>query len=775
MSENYDKYETIEDKNQETEEVGVIDEEALRFVFDFIKRNNFKAVIDEIVENYKKNSQLSISKDECKNIIATAGGQLVISGVIKNSTVKKDIKCWSISKGYRESSFENILDDVKKRCEDYLKYTKQYPNPYWMWHIVCALKELGGEGLIADVRNICKRLEGLDDEQNKDYFCLFRPTGANLFENQVAFSRNILKDKEYLKSSDKKPVTWQLKEKGKKLDTSDRDAFMKRINEKDDSGDDESGKKYWLFDPWSCGFELELDTNVQIVYFEVDGLDDLSKYNDATTLEQAVEKTSKLFGLEKKNFNKVILGLSRLSSVKKGHYLFVRRDKTIAACVVEDSYQYVDGKHFIKVNWINEGNCIDLKAKALKTRLRKGMLQEIIDGSDQKFLEEEFELTDIEISTPKKSAVYTERDFNDEVFMAEAEYRKLIELIKMKKNVILQGAPGVGKTFVAKKLAYLMMGEKNTDHIKMVQFHQSYSYEDFIAGYRPTEDGTGFEPTLGPFVKFCEVARDAYDVDKSSKYFFIIDEINRGNISKIFGELFMLIEKDKRGETLKILYKNDDFSVPPNVYIIGMMNTADRSLAMMDYALRRRFAFYELEPAFCRAKGRTGVGKDGKPSYKFVDNQAFKDYCKKLTKINPKFATLISCVQSLNAEIEMDLGRGFRIGHSYFVDESAKEMNSSQLEDWLKNIVEFELIPMLEEYWFDDIAKARHWANQLNGVLLNPEIDLEECGELDEVLVEALNQKDVNDEDDEDEGNDENDEDEINDEDEKDDEGAESE
>jgi len=125
----------------------------------------------------------------------------------------------------------------------------------------------------------------------------------------------------------------------------------------------------------------------------------------------------------------------------------------------------------------------------------------------------------------------------------------------------------------------------------MVQFHQSYSYEDFVMGFRPSK--YGFELTSGPFYQFCKAAQE----DDERDYFFIIDEINRGNVSKIFGELLMLIEKEKRGEKLHLLYSNEQFSVPENVYIIGTMNTADRSLAIIDYALRRRFAFFELEPA----------------------------------------------------------------------------------------------------------------------------------------------------------------------------------
>lgn len=279
---------------------------------------------------------------------------------------------------------------------------------------------------------------------------------------------------------------------------------------------------------------------------------------------------------------------------------------------------------------------------------------------------------------------YTADDFLHDVFMEEDRYNILKALLLTKKNVILQGAPGVGKTFAAKRLAYSIMGEKDTNRVKMVQFHQSYSYEDFIMGFRPTE--TGFELKKGVFYEFC---RKAAEDDRP--YFFIIDEINRGNLSKIFGELFMLIESDKRGVELQLLYADEQFSIPSNVYIIGMMNTADRSLAMLDYALRRRFAFFEMTPAF--------------------NSSGFRAYRAKIN--NPKFDRLIATVEQLNDVIANDdsLGEGFCIGHSYFCT------NATVTDDWMKSVVEFELIPLLKEYWFDEAAKVKDWSRTLREVV----------------------------------------------------------
>lgn len=293
--------------------------------------------------------------------------------------------------------------------------------------------------------------------------------------------------------------------------------------------------------------------------------------------------------------------------------------------------------------------------------------------------------------------------FLEDVYITGDEYDKLVRLLKRKKNIILQGAPGVGKTFVAKRLAKALMGRTSDvadGRIEMIQFHQSYSYEDFIMGYRPNESTGGFKRVNGIFYNFCNLARK----DPDKKYFFIIDEINRGNISKIFGETFMLVESDKRSRdyAVKLTYskkvKNKKqeivdeprFFIPPNVHIIGMMNTADRSLAMIDYALRRRFSFIEMQPAFGRK------------------NTSFA--LEKLANNVSEIKVLIGKIIELNDEIEKTLGKGFKIGHSYFVQEKPLT------DEDLKEIVEYEIIPLLEEYWFDDETKLKKWSEYLNGI-----------------------------------------------------------
>jgi 5-methylcytosine-specific restriction protein B len=288
------------------------------------------------------------------------------------------------------------------------------------------------------------------------------------------------------------------------------------------------------------------------------------------------------------------------------------------------------------------------------------------------------------IVTASSSDAYTKDDFLNEVYMTEERYETLVNVLRNKKNIILQGAPGVGKTFAARRLAWSMMGEKDDSRIEFVQFHQNYSYEDFMMGYKPVEDG--FELKYGIFYRFCQKAANQPD----KEFFFIIDEINRGNMSKIFGELLMLIEKDYRGTKMTLAYNGLPFSVPKNLYIIGMMNTADRSLAMIDYALRRRFSFFEIEPGF--------------------DSHGFISYQNGLN--SETLDELISKVKELNRKIAADksLGRGFCIGHSYFCGRDVCT------DEWLHSVVDYDILPMLSEYWFDDENEFQRWKNILQGV-----------------------------------------------------------
>lgn len=409
-------------------------------------------------------------------------------------------------------------------------------------------------------------------------------------------------------------------------------------------------------------------------------LEDLSQYKSKTEIQ---ERLIQLYP-NSSNKNNALANWQFANELKAGDVIYVKKGNSliVGRGIVESGYIYEENrnpyKNIRKVTWTHKGewNTPSGSDNVVKT------LTDITPYTDYvKQLEKLFDLS-VEDNINTDYETYTEDNFLEDVFMSPMRYETLKNLLLTKKNIILQGAPGVGKTYTAKRLAYSILGVKDTSKVKIVQFHQSYGYEDFIMGYRPSNNG--FELKYGPFYNFCKEAEQ----DSDNKYFFIIDEINRGKLSKIFGELLMLIETDKRGSSLQLLYNDEQFSVPENVYIIGMMNTADRGLAMIDYALRRRFSFFEFEPAF--------------------ETESFRLY--QSNKVNEKYSKLINEIIQLNKVIAEDcsLGDGFRIGHSYFCCDS-----DIITDEWLKNVLDYEILPLLKEYWFDEQDKVREWSNKL--------------------------------------------------------------
>lgn len=274
----------------------------------------------------------------------------------------------------------------------------------------------------------------------------------------------------------------------------------------------------------------------------------------------------------------------------------------------------------------------------------------------------------------------------DGCFIERDKLDRMLERLRTKKNLILQGPPGTGKTWLAKRLAYALMGQRNDSKVRALQFHPNLSYEDFVRGWRPAGEG---KLTLvdGPFMEMVKAALK----EPTVQHIVVIEEINRGNPAQIFGEMLTLLEVDKRTptEALELCYRRSDGErvfIPDNLYVIGTMNISDRSIALVDLALRRRFAFIDLEPKF---------------------GKIWQDWVQEKCGIDSEILIAIEKrILALNEEISADtgLGRQFRIGHSYVTPPFRIPIGDAR--EWFKQVVETEIGPLLDEYWFDSLDKA---------------------------------------------------------------------
>jgi 5-methylcytosine-specific restriction protein B len=452
----------------------------------------------------------------------------------------------------------------------------------------------------------------------------------------------------------------------------------------------------WLYAPGSNADQMEMLHAAGDMGIGWEKLGDLSAYASNADVMAAIKRLWPKEGSgEPTNNARTCWDFAR--SMQPGDLVFAKkgRREIVAWGIVQGPYRFDDKTtfpHRRKVDWkavgswpIPEGRSLSLKTltnisqdaeqiQVLTELVRQNPKDGIVAPQPRQPVVD----PTIPVAAPAKP--YGIEQIVADVFVPRETLEKVRDRLLRKLNLVLQGPPGVGKTYVARRLAWLLMGEQDDRRVGMVQFHQSLGYEDFVQGFRPRQDGQGFARQDGSFLDFCKRAA----VDPGRRWVFIIDEINRGNISKILGELLMLIEHDKRDEryALRLALQREEeprFSVPRNVYIIGLMNTADRSLAVVDHALRRRFAFLDLEPAF----GSTELSKWLRLYWE--DDVA--------EEIELRVAALNKVIAS-----DPDLGPGYRVGHSHFCDVSP---GGRQTREEYRQIIETDLAPLLKEYWFD--------------------------------------------------------------------------
>lgn len=569
----------------------------------------------------------------------------------------------------------------------------------WFRPLLEALKELGGTATPSDVRR--KIIE--DEELSEEYISEVRgKSEVNKFANELAFARNYLVYEGLIDGSER--GIWKITEAGRNIEMTEEEAsriFSKWVSKLKDKRDSSSrSMNYWLVGAsWdSAGDQTERFIEEGIWQ---NGYD--KKYNNIVNKMQPGDKIA-----------------IKTSYTKSKDVPFENNGETVSVMKIKVTGTVIenmnDGKN-IKVDWdepeerewymfTGRNTIWNITPKDDKDDwMKEELIKFIFDGQEQdyqKFINDPYwgDRYNIIVESDKYNEFipYTKSDFLKEVFMDEEKYEVVKNTLIRKKNIILQGVPGVGKTFCAKKLFYSIIGKKDDTKIKTVQFHQSYSYEDFIQGFRPNEEGK-FELKDGIFYNLVKEAREEYEKAeqenrKAQEYCIIIDEINRGNLSKVFGELMMLIEGDKRKRewAIKLTYSpNENFYIPKNLYIIGTMNTADRSLTMIDYALRRRFSFITLEPAF--------------------ENKKLENYLIDDEGIDDEFAIKITQMYiQLNRFIKDTFKNdNFIIGHSYFIN----QLDRDKLESSYNEIVEYDIKPLLEEYFFGEEEKIDEALNKI--------------------------------------------------------------
>ncbi len=554
---------------------------------------------------------------------------------------------------------------------------KQAEFKRWMGPILDALRELGGSGTPKQVEDIIARTHSVTDAQRG---ILNEKSGQSQFSNQVAWGRQYLIYEGLIVCHQR--GVWTLTERGQHTTLSivdvrnivrkwikhhrelrkQRAGGQQQIDAESDTATSTAAttRRYW----W-------LNANPRV----------WEDFRSAPVGSVATYTSRNAVGRKRQNYN-------HFAAARPGDVLFAYATnpdrEIVAVCEITKALHNSPEGEAIEFRKV-EGFSVPVTWADLQTVPALAHCQPLIGNRGRLFAVtlDEYEAIRAIIDDapnfdpqPPKCPRFTKADALDSLFMKESRLDEILARLRRKKAIILQGPPGVGKTFIARRLAFALMEERDDRRVAMVQFHPSYGYEDFVQGYRPTR--LGLERRDGVFYQFARLARN----DPQRDWFFVIDEINRGNLAKIFGELLMLIEADKRGpdHAIPLTYSeqaDETFHLPSNLHFIGTMNTADRSLAMVDYALRRRFAFVTLDPEFDSPEFDAWLTGRGATAALIV-------------RIRDRIGELNEVIEK-----ERDLGPGFRVGHSFFCPPPDHMPDDA----WYREVIEGEIQPLLEEYF----------------------------------------------------------------------------
>ncbi len=445
------------------------------------------------------------------------------------------------------------------------------------------------------------------------------------------------------------------------------------------------GRRCWIFNPPDAMRVWDDFFSHGYIAIGFDSLGDLKQFNSRDSVKKSMQAT---FGSGRNYKYLVNASWQFCREMQIGDIVYFANGprKILGRGIIKSDYAFdwsrKEHKNVRDVAWTNRGEWIPEPVVTHRTLVDitdlTGYcrdLEDLIAGSSDANISDDF---DADYILP-----YTKEDFLAEVFLEDSDYEELKYLLLSRKNMIINGVPGVGKTFLAERLAYSIIGGVDHDRVKSIQFHSGYSYDNFVMGYFASGEGQAL--STGVFYDFC---KEAEQDDK--EHFFIIDDICRGDIGNIFGDLLMLIGLDDRGKKIRLLYRDEQFAIPENVHIIATMNGATNSIGM-DYSVRRRFAFYELPPAY--------------------EQKSFIQHIKQQT--SPKLDKLVKIVFDINKVLSVDpsVYGGHLIGHGYFCGK--QELNDVNLNA----IAKYELIPLVHELFASQPDQAKLWTGKIATVI----------------------------------------------------------